>query len=91
MPIVILSVYKSVAGVNIVGGESSLALKQILILLVFIGFWSIAVFLVQNILLFYISFEGALLPMYFLIIHYGSRNKKLHASYMFFLYTLAGS
>jgi NADH-quinone oxidoreductase subunit M len=91
MPIVILSVYKSVAGVNVIGGQSSLALKQILILLIFIGFWSIAVFLVQNILLFYISFEGALLPMYFLIIHYGSRNRKIHASYMFFIYTLAGS
>lgn len=29
--------------------------------------------------------------MYFLIIHYGSRNRKIHASYMFFIYTLLGS
>lgn len=91
MPIVIQSVYKSVAGVNIIGGESNLAQKQIQIQLIFIGFWSIAVFTVQNILLFYISFEGALQPMYFLIIHYGSRNRKIHASYMFFIYTLLGS
>nr|YP_009659061.1 NADH dehydrogenase subunit 4 [Chytriomyces confervae]QCQ69059.1 NADH dehydrogenase subunit 4 [Chytriomyces confervae] len=99
MPIVILSVYKSVAGLNVnvvssrVSDEGIMAssIKQMLILLIFIGFWSVAVFLVQNILLFYISFEGALIPMYFLILHYGSRNKKIHASYMFFIYTLAGS
>lgn len=78
MPIVILSVYKS-------------SDKNQKIQIIFIGFWSVAVFIVKNIILFYISFEGVQIPLYFQITQYGSRNRKVHASYMFFIYTLFGS
>jgi NADH-ubiquinone oxidoreductase chain 4 len=63
----------------------------VLIVLIFIGFWSIAVFVVLDLLLFYISFEGVLIPMFFLIGWYGGRNRKIHAAYQLFLYTLFGS
>lgn len=56
-----------------------------------IALWSIAVFIVLDLLLFYISFEGVLIPMFLLIAFYGGRNRKIHAAYQFFLYTLFGS
>lgn len=60
-------------------------------MLVLIGFWSLAVFLVLDLFYFYISFEGVLIPMFFLIGFYGGRNRKIQAAYSFFLYTLLGS
>jgi proton-translocating NADH-quinone oxidoreductase chain M len=49
------------------------------------------VFLVLDLVYFFISFEAVLLPMFFLIGYFGSRNKKLSALYQFFIYTLLGS
>lgn len=51
MPIVILSSYKAIP---------SNRLSSFILLLVFIGFWSNAVFMVLDLLFFYISFEGVL-------------------------------
>src|SRR5271168_3349619 len=48
------------------------------------------VFLVLDILLFYIFFESILAPLFILIGLYGS-NEKVRASFYFFLYTLLGS
>jgi NADH-ubiquinone oxidoreductase chain 4 len=48
------------------------------------------VFLVLNILLFYIFFESILIPLFILIGIYGSGNK-VRASFYLFLYTLLGS
>jgi len=81
MPIVILSSWKAV----------NVLIKPFILFLLLIAFWSIAVFIVLDLLLFYISFEGVLIPMFFLIGFYGGRNRKIHAAYQFFLYTLAGS
>lgn len=60
-------------------------------MLILIGFWSLAVFIVLDLFYFYISFEGVLIPMFFLIGFYGGRNRKIQAAYSFFLYTLLGS
>ena len=51
----------------------------------------IGIFLATDLLLFYICFESSLIPMYFLIGIYGGRERKIHAAYLFFLMTLAGS
>jgi len=51
----------------------------------------INVFAVQDILFFYIFFESVLIPMFLIIGIWGSRDRKIHAAYQFFLYTLAGS
>ena len=50
----------------------------------------LACFLVLDILLFYISFESTLPPLFLLIGLYGSSNK-VRASFYLFLYTLLGS
>ena len=50
----------------------------------------IGVFAAQDILLFYIFFEGGLIPMYLIIGIWGGAER-IKASYKFFLYTLAGS
>ena len=50
----------------------------------------LAVFLVLDILLFYIFFESILPPLFLLIGLYGSNNK-VRASFYLFLYTLLGS
>lgn len=51
----------------------------------------ILVFTVRDLLLFYIFFESVLIPMFIIIGIWGSRERKIRASYMFFLYTLFGS
>ena len=60
-------------------------------LILLIQMLSILVFLVLDILLFYISFEAILLPMFFLIGYFGSRDRKIEANYLFVLYTIFGS
>ncbi len=50
----------------------------------------IGVFAAQDLLLFYIFFEGGLIPMYLIIGVWGGAER-IKASYKFFLYTLAGS
>lgn len=92
-PLVLLSAYKNN---NIFSNpspqfsiDSSYSLYVIFIL--FINFFSILVFIILDIFLFYIAFEAVLIPMYFLIAFFGSRNKKILANYLFILYTLFGS
>lgn len=48
-------------------------------------------FLVLDLLIFYILFESTLIPMFLIIGIWGSRERKILASYYFFLYTLFGS
>lgn len=50
----------------------------------------IGTFAAQDLLLFYIFFEGGLIPMYLIIGIWGGANR-IYASYKFFLYTLLGS
>lgn len=51
----------------------------------------VLVFSVSDLLLFYIFFESILIPMYLIIGVWGSRERKIRAAYMFFLFTLFGS
>ncbi len=50
----------------------------------------IGVFCALDLMLFYIFFEGMLIPMFLIIGIWGGTNR-VYASYKFFLYTLAGS
>jgi|CXWL01.1.fsa_nt_gi NADH-quinone oxidoreductase subunit M len=50
----------------------------------------IGVFSVLDVVMFYIFFEGMLIPMYLIIGIWGG-NRRIYAAYKFFLYTLAGS
>ena len=51
----------------------------------------LAVFCILDLLLFYVFFESVLIPMFFIIGIWGSRERKIRAAYQFFLYTLFGS
>jgi NADH-quinone oxidoreductase subunit M len=50
----------------------------------------LGVFAAQDLFLFYVFFEGGLIPMYLIIGVWGGAER-IKASYKFFLYTLAGS
>jgi NADH-quinone oxidoreductase subunit M len=50
----------------------------------------LGVFTAQDLVLFYVSFELTLVPMFFLIAIYGGKNRA-HASIKFFIYTFTGS
>lgn len=69
----------------------SFNLKEFLIAFLILDFFLIGTFCVLDLLFFYILFESVLIPMYFLIGAWGSRERKVLASYYFFLYTLLGS
>jgi len=48
-------------------------------------------FLVTELLSFYILFERVLMPLFLMVVVYGSRARRLRAAFQFFLYTLAFS
>nr|YP_009558615.1 NADH dehydrogenase subunit 4 [Capillidium heterosporum]AZZ06717.1 NADH dehydrogenase subunit 4 [Capillidium heterosporum] len=81
IPICILSTWSSVKE-NV---------KLYLVLLLGLEAILILVFVLLDILLFYITFESSLIPMYLIIGIYGSRERKIYAAYQFFLITLLGS
>jgi len=64
--------------------------KSYVIIILLLETLLLAVFLVLDILLFYIFFESILPPLFILIGLFGSSNK-VRASFYFFLYTLIGS
>ena len=66
-------------------------IKEYLISFLVMEFFLIGVFCVLDLLLFYIFFESVLIPMFLIIGIWGSRERKIRASYFFFLYTLLGS
>ena len=65
--------------------------KEYVIAFLIMESFLILVFCVRDLLLFYIFFESVLIPMFIIIGVWGSRERKVRASYMFFLYTLLGS
>lgn len=80
MPIAILSNWKSITKKTLYFLNIILLLESALLL----------VFLVLDILMFYIFFESILAPLFILIGVFGS-NEKIRASFYLFLYTLLGS
>lgn len=58
-------------------------------LLLFLETFMILVFAARDLLLFYIAFEGMLIPLYFLIGRFGGENRRF-AAVKFILYSLAG-
>ena len=80
MPIALLSNWNSITK-NV---------KSYVIIILLLETLLLAVFLVLDILLFYIFFESILPPLFILIGLFGSDNK-VRASFYLFLYTLLGS
>lgn len=66
--------------------------KQDYIYLLFmVGILLIFVFYTLDLLIFYVSFELILIPFFTYIGVSGYRKRRIHASYLFFFYTLIGS
>nr|YP_011008414.1 NADH dehydrogenase subunit 4 [Syringoderma abyssicola]WBP70385.1 NADH dehydrogenase subunit 4 [Syringoderma abyssicola] len=77
----------------ILGCWSSIQLGVKSFLLSFLGMELvlILVFTSLDLIFFYIFFETILIPMFLVIGIWGSRQRKVRAAYLFFLYTLFGS
>jgi NADH-quinone oxidoreductase subunit M len=80
MPICILASWKAIAK-RVPEYMAVFLLTELLML---------GVFVAQDLFLFYIMFEGGLIPMYMIIGIWGGA-RRIYASYKFFLYTLLGS
>lgn len=65
--------------------------KYFVILFLLMEFMLIGVFCILDLLFFYVFFESVLIPMYFIIGIWGSRERKIRAAYFFFIYTVLGS
>lgn len=66
-------------------------LKEYSYCLITLEFFLIAVFSSLDILTFFFMFESVLIPMFLIIGMWGSLNRKIYASLLFFLFTLGGS
>ena len=69
----------------------SLNLKEYLLSFLILEFFLIVVFCFLDLMVFYIFFESILIPMYFIIGIWGSRERKMRAAFFFFIYTLFSS
>ncbi|MBY6240657.1 NADH-quinone oxidoreductase subunit M [Methylosinus sp. Sm6] len=65
-------------------------LKEYLVAFLVLETLMIGVFCALDLVLFYLFFEGGLIPMFFIIGVWGGK-RRVYASFKFFLYTLAGS
>lgn len=81
-PICILSNWENIS--------SSQGIKYFLLCFLVLESLLIAVFVVLDILLFYVFFESVLIPLFLIVGIYGS-VKRVRAAYLLFLYTLFGS
>nr|YP_008519432.1 NADH dehydrogenase subunit 4 [Nannochloropsis oculata]AGI49011.1 NADH dehydrogenase subunit 4 [Nannochloropsis oculata] len=66
-------------------------LKEYLLAFLVLESLLLGVFMTLNLLMFYILFEATLIPMFIIILTWGSRERKIRAANMLFLYTLFGS
>ena len=61
------------------------------ICLFFLQFFVIGAFTSTNLFYFYVFFESVVIPMYIMIVLFGSRNRKIRAANLLFYYTLVSS
>ena len=72
-------------------GTVSINYKQFVICILLVEIFLVLSFCTTNLFFFFIFFEAVLIPMYLIVGIWGGRNRKINASYYFFLYTLFGS
>lgn len=66
-------------------------LKWYIFLFLLLEFFLILFFISGSIWGFYLFFEAVLIPMLLIIFIWGSRKRKIYATYLFFFYTVTGS
>lgn len=62
--------------------------KEYIFSLILLEFLLLLVFTVLDLFFFYIFFEAILIPMFFIVGIWGSRDRKVRANYLLFFYTL---
>ena len=77
--------------VAIISSQNIKTLNILMFLVNFVILCVILCFLMYDLLIFYMLFEALLIPMFLIILLYGSRERKIIAAYKFFLYTFIGS
>lgn len=66
-------------------------LHEALLYLFFLQWSVLATFLLLDLMGFFLFFERTLIPIYFLVLLWGSRERRTRASYLIAIYTLLGS
>ena len=87
---VMISTILTPIGISSAIGSVKTRVKEFMIALLVLETMMIGTFTTLDFVLFYVFFEGVLLPM-FLIIGVWGGEKRIYAAYKFFLYTLLGS
>lgn len=86
-----LTAYLNIICVLVSMGSIKANLKYFLLLLLILFCILLGLFITENILIFYIFFESSLIPMFLLVIGWGSRLEKSRAAYYLFFFTLISS
>ncbi len=82
-----LFIYLCILSLNV----NTLRLQEVLLHLLFLQWGVLGSFLFLDILGFFLFFEMTLIPIYFLVLVWGSRERRIRASYLISIYTLLGS
>ncbi len=90
MPFVVLTTFLTPFCVLASWRSISFRVKEFMIAFLALETLMVGVFSTLDLVLFYLCFEGGLIPM-FLIIGIWGGERRIYASFKFFLYTLAGS
>lgn len=69
----------------------SFSIREFMLLLFILEFFLINFFIVLDFFFFFIFFESVLIPMFLIIGCYGSRQRRIHATFQFFIFTMFGS
>ena len=71
--------------------KATFKLNEALLYLFFLQWSVLGTFLFLDLLGFFLFFERTLIPIYFLVLLWGSRERRVRASYLISIYTLLGS
>lgn len=82
-----LFIYLCILSLNV----HTFKLQEVLLHLLFLQWGVLGSFLFLDILGFFVFFEMTLIPIYFLVLVWGSRERRIRASYLISIYTLLGS
>lgn len=82
-----LFIYLCILSLNV----NTFKLQEVLLHLFFLQWGVLGSFLFLDILGFFVFFEMTLIPIYFLVLVWGSRERRIRASYLISIYTLLGS
>lgn len=86
-----LIIYLCILSIRFLEIHSKYTLTELLTKLFFINWGLNCAFSCLDLLGFFIFFEATLLPIFFIILQGGSRERKIRASYLIALYTIFGS